>query len=122
MSITLKMVHTGFLVSKERLRRLCDDQNCELTMAVPAQFQTKCERSRIESLPERFTNITPAKTGNTITMLTLTLVSANDWINTVSNASRVLTKHRTFGPPEEAQRPTRGIDERGLDHVGHHHR
>lgn len=62
-------------------------------MAVPAQFQTKCERSRIESLPERFTNITPAKTGNTVTMLTLTLVSANDWINTVSNASRALTKH-----------------------------
>ncbi len=78
MSITLKMVHTGFLVSKRRLHRLCDDQRGVLTLAVPAQFQTKCERSRIKNLPERFTNVTPAKTGNTITMLTLTLVSAKD--------------------------------------------
>jgi len=42
------------------------------------QFQTKCELSQMAGLTEHFTNISRAKSGKMVTMMTMPLVSLID--------------------------------------------
>ncbi len=44
-------------------------------LALSTQFQTKCERNQMNELAERYTNISRAKSGKIVTMMTLPLVS-----------------------------------------------
>lgn len=70
----LKMISTGFLVWPQSKSYHCS--SIEPAPDKPrTQFQAHLESSQIAALPERFTNVSKAKSGKIVTMLTLPLVS-----------------------------------------------
>ena len=73
MDITLKMVQNGFLVSALHTNRFpAFAQTNEVGLE---QFQTRCDSSQMSTLAERYTNISRAKSGKGVTMMTMPLVS-----------------------------------------------